>query len=166
MEIYVLRHGIAVPRGTRGFPNDDRPLTPEGVDAMTRAASGIVRVMEPPDIMITSPLQRARATADIVADRFSPHPPIEIGENLLPGKPISDVFDWMSNQAGTRRVLLVGHEPDLGFLVSSLLGSESSIVHLRKGGLCRVDVTSMPPRQPGVLMWSLPPEFLVQIGKI
>ena len=68
MKVLIVRHGIAVERGTPPFERDEeRPLTPKGAERMKQAAAGIVRAVEAIETVFASPLVRARETADILA---------------------------------------------------------------------------------------------------
>jgi len=63
----LVRHAAAVPRGMPGIPDDERPLTPKGRAKFSAAAKGLARIARRPDVLLTSPLPRARATAEIAA---------------------------------------------------------------------------------------------------
>ena len=160
MHLYLLRHAIAVPRGTPGFPNDDRPLTDEGVRKMTRAAAGLARVVGRIDVILTSPLSRALQTARIAAEALDREERVQLCDALLPAVPLRDVLAHLRGIPGASGVMLVGHEPMLGLLASSLLGSEESVIEFRKGAVCLIEVGSMPPDRPGVLRWHLQPKHL------
>ncbi len=165
MEIYILRHGIAVPRGTPGYPDDDRPLTEKGVEKMTEAARGLARIINKLDVVVSSPLIRAIDTATITAHAVGYKDKIIKTDSLLPGKSHQDLFSFLSDYNNKKSVLIVGHEPHLGFLASRLLGINDSVIEFKKGGVCRIDVDSMPPRSPGILIWSLAPKQLRLIAK-
>ena len=70
MKLLLVRHAAAVPSGTPGVPDDERPLTSEGAAKFRVAAKGLARIARRPDVLLTSPLLRARATADIAAQAF------------------------------------------------------------------------------------------------
>lgn len=70
MKLLLVRHAAAAPRGTPGVSDDDRPLTLEGVKKFRAAARGLARIARTPDVLLTSPLPRARATAEIAARAF------------------------------------------------------------------------------------------------
>ncbi|HTP13531.1 MAG TPA: hypothetical protein VMM37_07865, partial [Bacteroidota bacterium] len=70
----------------------------------------------------------------------------------------------LSKYKGLGSIMVVGHEPDLGYLASSLLGSESSIVEFKKGALCAIEVSTLPPRGKGKLIWHLQPKHLRSLG--
>jgi phosphohistidine phosphatase len=154
-ELYFLRHASAADRETWDRPDNERPLTEKGRRQAERlgrllAAAGLV-----PDAVITSPLVRARETAEIVAGLVGVTPRIEprLGEPLdLAG------LDAILDDAGSpRRPAIVGHDPDFSELVSELVGAP---IPMRKGALARVDVER--PLEPGAgeLRWLLPPDLL------
>src|SRR5688572_32669777 len=67
MQVIIIRHAIAVPRGTPDIPDDERPLTRRGERRFIDAARGLARLEKRPDVLLTSPLPRAKQTADIAA---------------------------------------------------------------------------------------------------
>lgn len=165
MEIYILRHGIAVSRGTPGYPNDDRPLTEEGIEKMTEAAKGIAKFVKKFDLIVSSPLIRALDTARLTAKAVDYKDDIVISKYLLPGSSNNNLLDFLSKYKSKKSILLVGHEPYLGLLASGLLGIGDSVIEFKKGGICRIDIDSMPPHSPGMLVWSLAPKQLRLIVK-
>src|SRR6266850_5759996 len=70
MRLLIVRHAIAVPHGTPEVPEDERPLTPRGEKRFRAAARGLVRICRRPDVLLSSPLVRARQTADIAAEAW------------------------------------------------------------------------------------------------
>ena len=66
----IVRHAIAVPHGTPEVPEDERPLTPRGEKRFRVAAKGLARICRRPDVLLSSPLVRARQTADIAAEAW------------------------------------------------------------------------------------------------
>ena len=133
MFIYILRHGIAVQRGTAGYPNDDRPLTDDGKEKMRKGARGIAAIIGSVDVIMTSPLIRAHDTAKIAADALGADHKIEVCKELLPGSSAKKLMLYLAKYKNLDHVMIVGHEPDLGFLASALLGSEQSIIEFKKG---------------------------------
>lgn len=165
MELYILRHGIAVPRGTAGYPLDDRPLTDEGTRKFERAALGIIAVVPHPDLILTSPMKRALETAHITGRAFGTESNIEQCEELRPGKSVKNLLLYLVKFKNLERLMVVGHEPGMSAIASALLGSERAVVEFKKGALCRIDVPSLPLRNPGTLIWHLSPKHLRMIGK-
>lgn len=165
MEVYLLRHGEAIPRGTPGYPNDDRPLTDEGVEKMIEEGRGIAKVAGKADVVISSPLIRALDTAKITAEALGYEKKIVTTEYLIPGYPQRSLFSFLSGYNNANSMLLVGHEPQLGYLASSLLGIEDSVIEFKKGGICKIDLREFPPKEKGKLIWHLTPKQLKEIAK-
>ncbi len=165
MFVYILRHAIAIPRGTVKLKNDDRPLTKEGKKKMTKAAKGISELVGNVDLILTSPLIRARDTAKIAADVLGVENKIEMCQYLAPGSPTKNLMLSLEKYKNFKSILLVGHEPELGYFTSALIGSPNSVVRFKKGSLCCVEVASLPPRRPGRLVWHLPPKVLRSLAK-
>ena len=66
MRLYIVRHGIAVPHGTPGVAEDDRPLTDKGIRKTKEGATGLRKLGFVPEIILCSPLPRARQTAELL----------------------------------------------------------------------------------------------------
>src|SRR6202158_1765736 len=121
--LYLIRHGLAEERG-EGWPDDSRrPLSEEGMSRLRKEARGLVRLGVTFDVVLTSPLVRARQTADIVAGAFSTRPAIVVIESLAPDGTSQAVLSDLEKQARRTRIALVGHEPGLGELAARLVGS-------------------------------------------
>lgn len=165
VEIYFLRHAPAVPRGAAGHPGDDRPLTPRGIAKMKRAARGIARVVPEVGVILTSPLARARHTADIAAAALDLRERVVVSPALLPDAPLKNRIEELVRHAGKRRILVVGHEPGLGETASALLGADAAVIRFKKGALCRIDADALPPKRPGRIAWHLTPRHLRLLGK-
>jgi phosphohistidine phosphatase len=156
--LYLIRHAIAAERGEK-WPDDDvRPLTPEGVSRMRRAAAGAAALEMELDIVLASPLVRAQDTAAILARALRPHPPVATLPELAPGHPPARIAAALANLADVTGVALVGHEPGLGELAAWLLGAKRSLP-FKKGAICRIDIAEWPPRQ-GTLVWFATPRLL------
>ena len=71
MNIFILRHGIAVEQGTKGFERDaDRPLTAKGKRQLRKSAAAMGRMKLRFDLILSSPYERAKRTAEIVAEEL------------------------------------------------------------------------------------------------
>src|SRR5262249_59652483 len=103
-ELYILRHGIAVEHGTPGIPDDERPLTPEGRRRMRQIARGLRRLDLRPDRIVTSPLPRASATAEIVAGVLEPEQGLETADVLRAGSDARAIRDLLSPRADSRPI--------------------------------------------------------------
>lgn len=163
MEICLVRHAIAVDRGTPGYEADAlRPLTPKGRDRMREAARGLLEVVTP-QLILTSPLLRARQTAEIVAAAFRLAPPKETA-SLANGDDAALLRELADLDAAS--VLLVGHEPYMsGTLALLLTGDASSMsTNFKKGAAALVSCSGEPEPGNCWLEWFLPPSTLRAIG--
>lgn len=162
-ELYLIRHGVAAERGP-AWPDDaKRPLTEEGIGRMKKAAKGLKRLDVRLDVVVSSPLVRARQTAEVVAGVFDEMPPLVFTAALAPGGRYSDLLADLQTQVRRTRIALVGHEPDLGRLAARLAGSRRAF-EFKKGAVCRIDVDALPPERSGTLRWFLPPSILRRIS--
>lgn len=147
------------------WPDDSkRPLTESGIVRMRKSARGVARLGVTLDVVLTSPLARARQTAEIVAAAFDPKPHLVNVESLAPGGTFAAVLADVEKHARRTRIALVGHEPDIGELAGRLIGTRHP-VEFKKGAICRIDVEKLPPNGPGVLKWFLTPRVLRSVGK-
>ena len=163
-ELYLIRHGVAEERGTAWPDDTKRPLTDQGISRLRRAGRALVRLGLTPGVVLTSPLVRARQTAEIVAGAFSPHPPVVNVDALAPGGALPAVAAEIAKHGRRPHIFLVGHEPGMGELAAWLLGLRHPL-EFKKGGICRIDVQSGTLRGAGVLRWMLTPKILKALKK-
>ena len=161
--LYLVRHAIAGVRGGEWPDDTKRPVTKKGAAKMRQAVRGLDSLGVRIDLVLTSPLVRARQTADILADGLDPALTPIVASALAPGHPPSAVADALGAHKGCRGIALVGHEPDLGELGAWLLGAHEPLV-FKKGGVCRIDVPGLPPRRDGQLRWFATPMMLRALG--
>ena len=167
MNLYIMRHGIAAAVTDSGTQDDERPLTHKGIKRMRRAARGIAQLKIPIDGILTSPVLRARQTAEIVANRLGLEAQLEAISGLAPESTVEQLLFSLTRFREREHLLLVGHEPLLSQTVGSLLvgGAGAPIeIALRKGSLCRVEINNLPPSGPGILHWHLTPKQLRLLG--
>jgi phosphohistidine phosphatase len=158
VKLLLVRHAAAVPRGAPGVPDDERPLTPKGVAKFRVAAKGLARIAHRPDVLLTSPLPRARATAEIAARAFKRIEPTV--EPALAHGGVDDIVTLLGKLQPDATVALVGHEPTLSMVLARLLGSvDGDRVAFRKGGAALVDLPD-GPSGGGWLVWFLKPKVL------
>jgi len=163
MRVLLIRHATAVPSGTAGFEDDDRPLTPRGRTRFRAAARGLARILDAPDVLLTSPLPRARATAEIAARAFGRVEPQD-APVLAHGR-LGPILALLAQQAADATVAVVGHEPTLSMLLARLLDSgHSDRLEFKKGGAALVDLAG-DPAAGGRLVWFLKPRILRLIGE-
>ena len=166
MDLYILRHGIAEPREVSGVKDDSaRALTPEGEQKMRRIAKSITALEYSFDVILTSPFRRAKETAGIVADVLRLKKRVRILPALAAGEPTKKLVEALQDHLNTfESVLIVGHEPDLSSLISHLVsGGPRMALNFKKGGLCKLTVSSLRSGRCAVLDWLAPPSQLKRI---
>lgn len=134
---------------------------------MRRAARGLRRLRISFDALLTSPLVRARQTADIVANELGLEAKMEEMLELAPESSVERLISSLTRFQNREHLLLVGHNPLLPDAASVLLAGrkETSFqIDLKKGGLCCIEIDSLPPRTPGTLHWFLTPKQLRRLG--
>jgi phosphohistidine phosphatase len=162
MEIYILRHGIAVERGTPGNKKDsDRPLTPEGEQKMHQIAEAILAMELKFDVILSSPYKRAEQTATIVAGELDEE--VTFTDLLEPDGNALELIAEINDEK-PQRVLLVGHEPYLSQLISVLTtGGSDAAIELKKGGLCKLTTDKLTFGRCATLHWLLTPKLLREL---
>ncbi len=161
--LYLVRHAIAAERG-EDWPDDDkRPLTARGIARFEGAVAGLEALDVELDEIFTSPLVRAKQTADILAAGVKGKPSVKILDTLAPGHTPTQVLAQLAKHAKSRRIALVGHEPGLGELAAHLIGAGRALP-FKKGGVCRIDVESLTSRRAGALSWFVMPKVLRKLG--
>jgi len=165
-ELYIMRHGIAVMRGPATMMDDaKRPLTPEGKQKMREIAAGLANAGMEVDWIVSSPLVRAVQTAEVVSEELKSQPPLDQCDALRPDGAPEAVITFLAKRSNRRRVLVVGHEPDLSQLAARLIGAgRNANMSFKKGGCCLVTFTEFPPKSAGRLMWWLTPRVMRKLG--
>jgi phosphohistidine phosphatase len=156
MELYVVRHGIAV-EGGEGIPDGSRALTEKGRRRFHKTARAFGKLGRKLDLILTSPLVRAVQTAEILACEAE-HGEVDVLEELDPKFDVAAVRAALSKRAGkSDAVAIVGHEPQLSAVLSSLTGVPQSDIDLKKGAIVRVDVAALIDGQAADGRWWLKP---------
>ncbi len=163
ISLYLVRHAIAAERG-EAFPDDaTRPLTPKGVERFREVVKALADLDVEIDQVLTSPLVRARQTADILAEILPGGARVIETDTLSPGSAFRSVLDMLAAYSRHHSLALVGHEPGLGELAGRLLGTRNPLP-FKKGAICRIDVDALPPAGPSRLVWFAPPKMLRKLG--
>ena len=158
MNLYLMRHGLAVERGTPGYDSDrERPLTSKGERKVRRVAEALMRMEVSFDAIFSSPLVRAQQTADVLTDEMKFKGKVQITEHLSPGGGAKELMNLLQHDSGSsREILLVGHEPDLGLLAASLLaGGDGMTIVFKKGGIAKLAIEHLRLGRCATLEWLL-----------
>jgi len=162
MRLLIVRHAIALPHGTPGYADNDRPLTPDGELKFREAARGLARILDAPDALLTSPFLRARQTAAIAAEAWGGPEPKEA--SALASGSFDAQAELLDDYPEDATVAVFGHEPWVSELLARLIGTRhSDRLAFKKGGAALVNV---PGRlaDGGSLAWRLPPRLLRKLA--
>jgi phosphohistidine phosphatase len=161
MEIYIVRHAIAEDTASKGTGDAARALTEEGRQKMKEAAAGFAKLEFSIDKIFSSPLVRAKQTAEILGKVLDQK--VEEMEELSPGYGPDQVCAKLQSSAKKiKSVMVVGHEPNCSLLASYLLeGSSGLEIQFKKGAICRID--GNPARKSGTLIFHLSPQILREL---
>lgn len=159
MKVYFLRHGIAADREAFDGDDFDRPLTDEGCERMRRVGKAMAKLQISPDVIVTSPLVRAKQTAKIVAAALKLDGKLVEDQRVAEDFSVEQLAQILADHAKADAIMLVGHEPDMSALVGRLTGG--SDIDLKKGGLALVELQDASSTS-GQLQWLVPPKVLVQ----
>jgi phosphohistidine phosphatase len=165
--LFILRHGIAVIRGNASYPLDsDRPLTTKGLKRMRRIAKGMRRMKIGFDVVLTSPYRRALETAFVIGREYGAGESIQTSQALRPEVLPEEVIRSLQEKySPCRRLLLVGHEPQLSALISTLTsGGAGARPLLKKGGLCKLEVEKLQMGKCATLLWLLTPRQVISVA--
>jgi phosphohistidine phosphatase len=162
MKLYILRHGDAVEHGDPRYAEDERPLTTKGAQR-TKLLAHALREMEIEfDAVLSSPLTRARQTAEIVVRGLRIEKLLQFTDHLaLSGSMEKLIGQVHGLHPAPESALLVGHEPYLSGLISLLCtGGPGLALTMKKGAVCRLEVDELHCGQCAALEWLLPPRVL------
>lgn len=167
MNIFILRHGIAVERGTGGFEKDsERPLTGKGKRQLRKSAAAMKRMKLRFNLILSSPYARARQTAEIVAEELNLKKRLKLTDTLkAENDPEGMVAEIARLKPMPEELLLVGHEPYLSHLISRLVsGNGDMAMDFKKGGLCKLEVEKLDGGPGARLAWLLTPKLMREMA--
>jgi phosphohistidine phosphatase len=157
MKLYFLRHGIAADREEWDGDDAQRPLTADGRKSLEREAKTLARLDIEPDRIITSPLARAKETAEIIAQRLDLRDRIVEDDRLAESFDVNRLAEIVRECSDVDCLMFVGHEPDFSRTIGQITGGAR--VDLKKGGIARVDLPDSSTLA-GELLWLVPPKLL------
>jgi phosphohistidine phosphatase len=129
MDVILWRHADAEP----GSPDLERALTPKGQKQARRVAEWLHGRLPGSAKILASPARRAQQTAQALSDVI--HRKFRTVEALAPGASVEDVLAAIDMDSVKGTVVVVGHQPTLGQVVSRLLGTDERDWSIKKGGL-------------------------------
>jgi phosphohistidine phosphatase len=155
MRLYFVRHAIAEDP-TPDMLDTERQLTPKGIKRFTRSADTVKALGIEAARLYSSPLVRARQTAEILAKALDVE--MVIRNEVGPGFGLAAIQTLTADLAPDSAAIFVGHEPDMSSAISTLIGGGNIV--MKQGSFARVDLVSTTPLR-GQLIWLLAPRVLV-----
>jgi phosphohistidine phosphatase len=170
MNLYLLRHGIAVDPSVPGFARDaERPLTPKGRRRLRQTVEAMDVLKISFDVILSSPYVRAAETAEIVAKALKRRKQLKLSGELTPGgNPKSLIQQLNDLRPRPKNILLVGHEPYLSKLIALLTAGNTNMeIDLKKGSLCKLETESLRYARCATLVCLFAPRHLaLMTGKL
>lgn len=162
MKLYILRHGDAVEPSDTKVKDAERPLTPKGIQRTKQLGETLEQMEVSLDAILSSPLVRARETAEIIARELKFGGKVELMDSLTPSGSIENLVRELTMlRPSPKNVLLVGHEPYLsGFISLLCAGGPGLGLEMKKGALCRLEVAAPVCGKCATLEWLLPPRVV------
>jgi len=161
MNLLVIRHAIAMDRQEFSDSDDFRPLTVEGIRKMHKKSKVLRKLVDRPDLLVTSPLTRARQTAEILSDAWKGLDPM-ISDALRPEADPAALCEWLQEriqdhaevQSPDALIAVIGHNPHLPALIGWFLtGHPKIFVELKKGGSCLLQFRTSPTKGKATMLW-------------
>jgi phosphohistidine phosphatase len=161
MELYVIRHADAVNLGEQNITVDaDRPLSERGKRQAKEVGAALVAKGIRPAILVTSPLVRARQTAEGMLSQFGDNPPVlQEADAVAPGFKRKDLARYLRG-LNPASVAVVGHEPDLSRWIAWLIGSKNAQIDFAKAGVALIHFPDEVRKGDGSLVWLLTPDWI------
>jgi phosphohistidine phosphatase len=160
MQLYIVRHGIAIDREDPKSPAEaERYLTEEGIAKTKQVAKGIAAVGVHVDLMVSSPYLRAMQTAAIFASALDyPEQKIRQSESLLPGAEPVAFLRELAREKNASSVFCFGHAPHMDGLLAATVGAPRHITSMKKAGVAFVELKRVSPPN-GQLVWLVTPKL-------
>lgn len=163
MILWFIRHARAVDREETTLTDFQRPLTPKGRKQFSILCRKLAKRLEPPQLLLTSPLIRAVQTAEIVRREFDiSESACRVDERLSPDFDLQKLKailqDMASQQPDLKSLAIVGHEPSFGVTLSETIGGGS--ISLAKGAIAEVEFSPLPNPEESRLKWLIVPKLI------
>lgn len=153
--VHLLRHAHAGDASEWIGDDDLRPLTRKGRGQAERLGAFLEAHAVRPDVIVTSPLVRAKQTAEIVAEALGMT--VKVDRRLGGGFGQRELWAIL-DEAGAREIMLVGHDPDFSTLLTYLI--DAAGMSMKKGALATIDLHTKLGDGEGELRWLVPPDLL------
>jgi phosphohistidine phosphatase len=159
MNLYLIRHGDAVPVGGSIQHDADRVLSPQGREDALAMGATLAKAGAPVSAILTSPLTRAVETAELLAGKLPSNPRIIQSEHLTPGFGQRILLDQL-NSLHHEGIIVIGHQPDMSSFLSYLVGDGETVVEMTTCAAALVRLSKPLNPHGGVLRWLLTPDLV------
>jgi phosphohistidine phosphatase len=156
MILYIMRHAEAVDESDT-LRDEWRYLTEKGRTASEKISSSLAKNGPKARITITSPLTRAAQTAEIAAEKACRKNVVVASELLIPGADMGELIAHLKEYKDASRIMLVGHEPQLGSLVAALLDRKNDSISLKRSACVALEFDPDKEGKPAHFLWYLTP---------
>ena len=155
MNIYLIRHGKAEPTSA-DKPHEERVLTSEGIETLKSSIDFWKNFIPKIDIILTSPIKRAKQTAHTIQNSYKPEFDVIEEICLLNGGLTEDLIS-ISRSLNMNDIAMVGHQPDIGNHLSSMIGTNISNFRIPPAAIAKVSFNHKPKIGNGVCEFLFPP---------
>jgi len=161
MQLYIVRHGIAIDREDPKCPPEaERYLTEEGVEKTKQVAEAVAALGIQAELMFSSPYVRATQTAAIFASELEySKQKIRRTDSLLPGAEPGAFLRELAREKDVSTVLCFGHAPHVDGLLAAAVGASRHITSMKKAGVALVELKRLSPPN-GQLVWLITPKLI------
>jgi phosphohistidine phosphatase len=164
LELYIIRHGLAGTAIKEKTKDDKRPLKKKGKEQIKVISKSLKKQKIDFDLILTSPLLRAKETADIVREHCGKGKEVITTKHLSPESSYNNLIKYL-NSLKAKKVALVGHEPFLsGFTSYCLTKNKNLLINLKKGGVLMLEVDKTIKPGKCTLSWLMEPKQLKNIS--
>jgi len=155
MNIYLIRHGEAE-QTSDSKPHEERSLTAEGIEIIKTSLEIWEKFIYNFDIVLTSPLKRAKQTAQIIQNVFNAEFDVVEEISLLNGGLSEDLVS-IASSLNMDDVAMIGHQPDIGNHLSAMIGTNLSNFRIQPGTIAKVSFSEKPKLGKGACEFVFPP---------
>jgi phosphohistidine phosphatase len=161
MQLYIVRHGIAIDREDPKCPVEaERYLTEEGIERTQQVAEAVAALGIHADLIFSSPYLRAMQTAAIFASELEyPKQKIRRTDSLLPGAEPGAFLRELAREKDVSAVLCFGHAPHVDGLLAAAVGASRHVTSMKKAGVALVELKRLSPPN-GQLVWLITPKLI------
>lgn len=166
LKLYVIRHGIAGKSLDNELQDEARSLTKKGRDKIKEIAKGMKELAVEFDLVITSPLLRAKESAEIINDYCGSDHPLIVSDLLRPGSSYEELIKFLNSLKDNENIAIIGHEPFLsGFSSYCLSKSKNPFLTIKKGGALILEMEGAIKPGQCKLSWLMDSKQLIECAR-